>query len=232
MREVDAGFAKKFSVTSRFELSSGLRYSLKDIDAPKDARLPRYLHRLALNIGGSYRMNDNFSLGLMVSPGLSSDFKVITSSDIRIPVALNARYQVSQRLTLMGGLMYAIGNHELPLLPVIGATYKPSEKWTFALGFPRTGVTLKPNKATEYYIGGEFSGGEYRLHDASKGADIISYRDYRAITGFERTPCTTMKLGIAGGYSFARKFDFRDSARDDVKVNSAPFGRFELKFVW
>lgn len=232
MREVDAGFARKFSVNSRFELSSGLHYSLKDIDAPEDARLPTSLHRLALNMGGLYRMNDNLSLGLMVSPGLSSDFKVITSSDIRVPVALHARYRVSPRLTLTGGLMYAIGNHELPLLPVIGATYQPSEKWTFALGFPRTGVILKPNKTSEYYIGGEFGGGEYRLHDVSKGANIISYSDYRAITGVKWTLSPVIELGVAGGYSFARKFVFHDGVRDDVNVNSAPFGRFELKFMW
>jgi hypothetical protein len=231
MRDVDAGFNRKFSVNSRLELFSGLHYSIKDIEAPEDARLPSSLHCLALNIGGSYRMNDNLSLGLMALPGLNSDFKVITWSDMRVPVALNVHYLFSPKLTLTGGLMYAIGNHELPLMPVIGAIYRPSENWIFALGFPRTGVMFKPNKTAEYYIGGEFGGGEYRLHDADKGADIISYRDYRAVTGADWTVCPDIKLGITGGYSFARKFLF-DGERDDVNVHSALFGRFELKFMW
>jgi hypothetical protein len=232
MQEVDAGFSKKFSLNPRFELSTGLHYSLKNIDAPGDARLPTSLHRVAVNMGGSYRLNDNLTLGLMASPGLNSDFKVITSSDIRAPIGLHARYQVSQRLTLTGGLMYTIGNHELPLLPMIGAMYQPSEKWTFTLGFPRTGVMLKPNKTTEYYLGAEFGGGEYRLHDPTIGSNIISYRDYRALTGIKWVLSPVIELGVAGGYSFGRKFVFQDGTRDDVNVNSAPFGRLELKFLW
>ena len=82
MQEVDVGFGKRFSPNPRFELSTGLHYSLKNIDAPGDARLPTSLHRVAVNMGGSYRLNDNLTLGLMASPGLNSDFKVITSSDI------------------------------------------------------------------------------------------------------------------------------------------------------
>jgi len=232
MVETDVGFARRFEVNSRFELSSGLHYSLKNIDAPEDTRLPTSLHRFALNMSGAYRINDNFSLNLMVSPGLSGDFKVITSSDIRVPVAFHARYRVTPKLTIAGGLMYAIGNHELPLLPIIGAMYQLSEKWTLALAFPRTGIMLKPNKTTEYYIGAEFSGGEYRLHDASKGANIISYWDYRAIAGLKWKLSPIIELGVAGGYSFSRKFVFRESERDDVNVNDAPFGRVELKFMW
>lgn len=232
MQEVDVGFGKKFSLNPRLELSTGLHYSLKNIDAPGDTRLPTSLHRVAVNMGGSYRLNDNLTLGLMVSPGLNSDFKVITSSDIRVPVGLYARYKVSQRLILTGGLMYTIENHELPVLPMIGAMYRPSEEWTFTLGFPRTGVMLKPNKTTEYYLGAEFGGGEYRLHDPTIGANIISYWDYRAVTGIKWVLSPATELGVAGGYSFDRKFVFRDGTRDNVNVNSAPFGRFELKFLW
>jgi hypothetical protein len=232
MQEVDAGFSKKFSLNPRVELSTGLHYSLKNIDAPEDARLPTSLHRVSVNLGGSYRLNDDLTLGLMASPGLNGDFKVITSRDIRIPIGLHARYRVSQQLTLTGGVMYTIGNHELPVLPMIGAMYQPSEKWTFTLGFPRTGVMLKPNKATEYYLGAEFGGGEYRLHDSSIGANIISYRDYRAVTGIKWVLSPVIELGVAGGYSFGRKFVFQDGTRDDVDVHNTPFGRVELKFLW
>jgi hypothetical protein len=213
MQEVEVGFGKKFGLTPRFMLSTGFQYSLKSIDAPGDARLPTSLHRLAISLGGMYRLNDNFTLGLMVSPGLSSD-------------------KASQQVTLTGGLMYGIGNQELPVLPMIGAVVKPSEEWTFTLGFPRTGVMFKPNKTTEYSLGAEFGGGEYRLHDPTIGANTISYWDYRAVTGIKWVLSPGMELGVAGGYSFARKFVFRDGTRDDIDVNNALFGRLEFKFLW
>lgn len=56
MQEVDAGFCKKFNLNPRFELSTGLHYSLKNIDAPGDARLPTSLHRVAVNM--EFRIND------------------------------------------------------------------------------------------------------------------------------------------------------------------------------
>ena len=232
MQEADAGFRKRFLLNTRLELSTGLHYSLRNIDAPREALLPTSLHRVAIDMQGSYRLNDKLTLGLMVSPGLSSDFKVITSSDMRIPVGLSANYHVSPRVTLMGGFMYVIGNSELPLLPIIGAMYQPSERWNFALAFPRTGVMFKPNKATEYYLGAEFSAGEYQLHDSALKADIVSYRDFRAIAGAKWALTPVVELGVAGGYSFSRKFVFRDSSRDDIDVNGAPFGRVELKFLW
>ena len=232
MWEVDAGFAGKFNVNPQFELSCGFNYSLKDIHAPGAAQLPSSLHRLAVNIGGLYLISDALSVGFTASPGLSSDFNAVSSSDIRAPVGIYARRRVSQKLTLTGGVIYAIGNEELQVLPIVGATYKPSEEWTFSLGFPRTGVTMKPDKEAEYYLGAEFSAGEYRLHDASIGAKVVSYRDYRAIVGGEWALHPSIKLGIAGGYSFGRRFVFRDGSRDDLNVNSAPFGRLELKFMW
>jgi len=232
MWEVDAGFTGKSNVNPRFELSWGLNYSLKDIHAPQAAQLPSSLHRLALNIGGLYKVSEALSVGFTASPGLSSDFNAVGSSDIRSPVGLYVRRQMSPRLALTGGVVYAIGNEELQVLPIVGATYKPSEVWTFSLGFPRTGITMKPDKGAEYYLGAEFSAGEYRLHDASIGARVISYRDYRAIAGAEWALHPSIKLGIAGGYSFGRKFVFQDSSRDDLTVNSAPFGRLELKFMW
>jgi hypothetical protein len=232
MQEVDAGFSKRFSLSPRFVFSAGLHYSLRSIDAPAEARLPTSLQRMAMNMHGSYRLNDKVTFGLMVSPGLSGDFKIITSSDLRVPVGLSVHYKISPRVTLTGGFMYRIGNSELPLLPMIGAMYQASEEWAFSLAFPRTGVTFKPYKTTEYYLGAEFSAGEYQLHDPTIGASIVSYRDFRAVTGAKWRLFPNIELGVAGGYSFGRKFVFRDGARDDVNVNSAPFGRIELRFLW
>jgi Domain of unknown function (DUF6268) len=232
MREVKAGFTRRFSISPRLELSTGLRYSLREIDAPEAAHLPESLHALSVNAGGEYRTSDNLTLGFRVSPGLSSDFKSFTTNDVRVPVSFHARYQMSKTVSLLGGIAYTGQNHSFPVLPMIGVLYLPSEKWAFALGFPRTGVVYQPNKETELFVAGEFSGGEFRLHDPSIGANIISYRDCRAIAGVAFPLFSVAKLGISGGYAFARKFVFYEGSREDVKSDSTPFGRLEVKFSW
>jgi hypothetical protein len=232
MGEVKLGFTRRFNISPRLELSTGLRYSLREIDAPEAAHLPESLHALSVNVGGEYRTSDRLTLGFRVSPGLSSDFKSFATNDVRVPVSFHARYQMSNPLSLLGGIAYTGQNHSFPVLPMIGVLYLPSEKWAFALGFPRTGVVYKPNEETELFVAGVFSGGEFRLHDSSIGANIISYRDYRAIAGVEFPLFTDAKLGISGGYAFARKFVFYEGSREDVNLDSAPFGRLEVKFSW
>ena len=134
MGEVKVGFDGRFSISPQFELSTGLHYSLREIDAPEAARLPESLHALSVNLGGEYRASDSLTLGIMVSPGLSSDFKSFATNDVRVPVSLHAKYQMSKALSLLGGIAYTGQNHSFPVLPVIGVLYLPSEKWAFALG--------------------------------------------------------------------------------------------------
>lgn len=232
MGEVKIGFSRRLAISRQFELSTGLRYSLREIDAPEAAHLPESLHSVSLNVGGEYRTTDKLKLGFMISPGLSGDFKSITANDIRVPVALHAKYQMSETVSFLGGIAYTGQNHSLPVMPMVGLMYLPSEKWAFALGFPRTGVVFKPNRVTNLFVAGEYTNGEYRLHDSSIGADIISYRDFRALAGINIRIHHAVKLGLSGGYAFSRKFVFYEGARDDVNLNSAPFGRFEVKFSW
>ncbi|KAA0894313.1 hypothetical protein [Oryzomonas rubra] len=232
MGEVKADVTRRFVATPQLGLSAGVNYSLREIDAPDSARLPDALHVLALNLGAEYHVNEALTLGLRISPSVASDFKAFTGSDIRVPVAAHAGFQVSRSLFLLGGIAYTGMNRSYPVLPVLGLVYTPVEQWTFALGFPRTGVIYRPDKGTELYAGAEFSGGEYQLHDAALGAGDVSYQDYRAVAGADIRVCSFAKLGIAGGYAFARKFVFYDSNRADMNLDGAPFGRVALKLAW
>jgi hypothetical protein len=232
MEEIEAGFGRGFSVNSRLQISTGLDYSLLNIHAPDSARLPETLHAMSVSVGGRYRATEEFSLALKVSPGLSSDFKDIDKDDFRMKVRLLARYQIFSRLTLIGGVACTAGVNDFRVHPIAGALYQPSERWSFALGFPRTAVVFSPSKKTQYYIEGMFSGGEYHLHDTSLSADTINYSDYRLIAGVEFPLSRSVKLGVSGGYAFAREFDFDDGNREDVDVDGTPFGRLEVKMEW
>lgn len=77
--------------------------------------------------------------------------------------------------------------------------YRPNEQWTLSLAAPRPGVTYSPNQASSYYISGEFAVTEYQLHDASIGAKIIIYRDFRTLAGAEYILFSAIKVNIAGG---------------------------------
>lgn len=232
MEDTKFGFVRRFKITPRIVLSTGLRYSLQNIEAPDSARLPESLQALSFSFGGDYRLTDHFTLGISISPGLSSDFNAVSAGDIRAPVALMARYQPSRELTFQGGVGYTSGSHGIPVMPMIGLLYKPSETWGFALGVPRTGVSYKPRRDVECHLGAELGGGEYQLHDASLGANEIRYSDIKGVAGVDVSLLPFVKLGIYGGYSFDRKFVFYGGSRNDVHVDNAPFGKVEIKVAW
>ena len=75
MREVKFGFTRRFDGKRRLEFSTGVNYTLRDIEAPASARLPDALHTLALQLGAEYRYSDKLTLAARISPGLSSDFE-------------------------------------------------------------------------------------------------------------------------------------------------------------
>lgn len=232
MEEITAGFGRGFCVTPRLEISTGLEYSLLYIHAPDAARLPESLHAISVSAGGRYRATEQLSIAVKVSPGFSGDFKVIDNDDVRVKVALLARYQLFPQLTLSGGAAYTAGANDFPVHPFAEALYQPSERWSFTLGFPRTAVVFSPHKGSEYYIEGRFSGGEYQLHNASLEADTISYNDYRLVAGIEFPLSRSVKVGVSGGYAFARSFEFDDGNREDIDVDDSLFGRLEVKMEW
>ncbi len=232
MREAEVNFGRSFEINSRLGLSAGLAYSLRDLDAPANARLPGALHTVSVNVGGNYRISDNLFLDVLIAPGLNGDFKRIGSDDVRTQFGFMGRYNISQKLTLLGGFVYQQGYKSYQVVPVAGFIYKPDEHWTIGLAAPRPGVTYSPNNRSSYYIGGEFTATEYQLHDSSLGAKVIEYRDFRAVAGAEHILFSAVRVGISGGYAFDRKFRFYDGSRNDVRVDGNAFVRVSAGVAW
>jgi hypothetical protein len=232
MREVKFGFTRRFDGNGRLQFSTGINYTLRDLEAPTSARLPDSLHSLALQLGAEYRFSEKLTLAARLSPGLSSDFEGTGDDDFRVPVSFQAKYKVSSTLTTVTGLAYTGQSHSIPVLPVLGVTYLPSERWTLTFGFPRTAAVYKTPAGCEYFLAGEFSGGEYGIHTPGVGAEVLRYKDYRALLGAELPLFPGGRLAVSAGYAFGREFSFYEGDRDDLNLDNSPLARLEAKFQW
>lgn len=232
MRELKFGLTRRFDGKRRLEFSTGINYTLRDIEAPASARLPDALHTLALQLGAEYRYSEKLTLAARVSPGLSSDFEGTGGDDFRVPVSFQARYRFSSTLTTVTGLAYTGQSHSIPVLPVLGVSYLPSERWSFTVGFPRTAAVYKFPQGTELFLAGEFSGGEYGVHTPEVGADVLRYKEYRALLGAEFPAFPGGRLAVSAGYAFGRKFSFYEGDRPDLKLDNSPLARIEAKIQW
>lgn len=230
--ELKTEVTRHYRIASRFQLSSGLRYALTRLDAPAELSLPDSLHSLSLALGAHFATDRQWLFGLHLSPGASGDFRGGALREVRVPVAAFARYQAGPALAVTAGVAYTGQEHLLPVVPLLGVLYLPSERWSLALGFPQTGIRYRGAGGVAYFWGAEFSGGEYRLHDASAGAKVVAYRDLRSVAGAELPLSRGTVLALSAGYAGGRRFDFYEGERALLRPGAVPFGRAELRYAW
>ena len=235
MTEAKLKFARTFRVNDRLKPTPDLTYSELQVSAPYSARLPEHLQTLSLGLRGDYRAGPKLSLSALFAPGLAGDFRQVGADDLRVRLGVTGRYLASDRWTLLAGLIYQQGNHALAAFPMVGALYRPDERWTFSLAAPRSGVSYAATRNLKLHLGAEFFSGEYQLHEERLGAKVVRYRDFRAVGGTELTMLDRLKLELNAGYAFARRFAFYEvfaAERPDLKVDPGVFGRAGLKLEW
>ncbi|ACM20394.1 hypothetical protein Geob_2038 [Geotalea daltonii FRC-32] len=232
MEEVEATFGRSYFLTPDLTVSTEAAYSLRNLDGPAGALLPEELHTFSVKLEADYHWKPDITLTFLVAPGLNGDFREIGTDDIRTQMGVLGRYNLSEKLILLAGLIYQQGYEKLPLLPVAGLIYRPNDQWMLSLAAPRPGITFSPNRTSSYYIGGEISGTEYQLHDKSIGAEKVLYRDFRAFAGAEYLLFSAVKVNLSGGYALNRKFLFYDGARDDLAIADGPFARVGVSLNW
>ncbi|HEY3308028.1 MAG TPA: DUF6268 family outer membrane beta-barrel protein [Desulfuromonadaceae bacterium] len=222
---------RSFKPDGNLTLTVGAGYGLKVIDSTK-AGLPEDLHSLFLELAAHYAIADRNFVMFKMFPGLYSDFKDIGGDDLRLPVLLLGGHSFDNGLTLVGGFAYRFGYHGSALIPALGFSYQPNERWRIDLVAPRPGVTYSASRQLRLFVAGDFASDEYELKDHSLGAKVIKYSDYKATGGVEYAPSTAVKLTGALGYAFDRRFDFYEGDRSRIRLDAAPFMKLSLDFGW
>lgn len=235
LTEGRAKVGRTFRVNSQWSLTPELAYSVLQISAPAPARLPEDLHTVSAGLRTDYRVKPGLSCSFLFTPTIASDFKGLGHDDLRVRFGVTVRYSLSDKTTLLGGLVFQQGYHAGRVLPIVGVIYRPDDRWTISLAAPRPGVSYKLNKDLRFNVGGEMTGGEYQLHEGGSGAGVIRYRDFRALGGAEFTVAGPLQGEVAAGYAFARRFTFYDvydPTRGAIDVDAGPFVKAGVRMAW
>lgn len=223
---------RNLKLDSSVTLTLGGGYGLKHLDAPANAGLPQDLHALYAEAGGNWRVNEKVFVTLKLYPGLNSDFKDIAGSDLRMPVLALGGYSFDSGVTMVGGFVYRVGYHAAELIPALGFTYQPNERWRVDLIAPRPGLTYIASQKAHLFVAGDLASDEYELHDGALRAKVIKYRDYKVMGGVEYLPQPAVRLSAALGYAFGRYFDFYEGNRPSMQLDDAPFLKLSLDVGW
>lgn len=209
-----------------------LAYGWASLDASGALGLPRQnLHTLELQLTAAhFPKGDEGWMGLaIVSPGLATDFKSVSSDDFAFSAIVVAGYQFSPRFTLSAAAFYAHSIGEDTVVPGIGVVWRPNDHWIVQLTPPIGAVGWSPSKDWTFSLSAYPSGGAWGVDQAGQDRNIeaIQLEGWRAGLGVERRVGDHLRLSAQVGMNFGGQLELRDRnggvlfSRD---LDSSPFG--------
>jgi len=198
-------------------------------DYPFDTRLIRRIHVFDLNLGYTFKLNDNWRVAAKLTPRIASTLNYsLTSDDIFLNGALYFINELSEgdsekdpyRLIL--GLSYdsTLG---IPFpLPIINYHRELNENWSFSLGVPKSNLKYSINETSNLQtflgIDGYFAHIQRPIMVDDKLANNISLSVIVAGIGYEYSFTKHLISYIYTGYTLKLKNEIRDTNRDQVST--------------
>jgi hypothetical protein len=177
---------------------------------------------------------------LLVSGAFASDFENNSSDAWQIRGGVFALYRPNDRWNFAIGAL-ATGRSDMPVIPAAGAIWDPKPGLRVDLMLPRPRVSLMlvdlGTRQHWVYFGGGFTGGTWAYEQSDGTNDLLTYREWRLVFGWESMPPREPgKFAQAGtrvfaelGTALGRKFEF-DSSRPSLKPDDAVLLRAGIQF--
>lgn len=219
-------------------LSGGYEY--RHIDAPISFELPSSLYTATLGISVVNKLTNGWYTRLSLDGAFASDLKNRSSDawQIRGSGFVLIPYQ-DRWIFMLGGV--ATGRRDFPVIPAIGALWTPRFDRRVELMFPRPRVSmlLRESKCRQdwLYVGAAFGGGTWAYERANNTDDLLTYREWRIMLGWENIAPVLpgqftsfgRKYSLEVGYVFGRKFEF-ERGRTDLELGDTAVLRALIRF--
>ncbi|WP_437206270.1 DUF6268 family outer membrane beta-barrel protein [Planctomicrobium sp. SH664] len=200
------------------------RFGWNFLTGPTTPDLPPQLYDLSLDWSVFFKFGDQWTGVVGVGPGYYTDFENDSSDAFRMTGRAILFYEWSSQLKFSGGFLY-LDREDIVALPVAGAIWQPSENIRIEAMFPRPKVAkrvwLSSEREAWLYLAGELGGGTWAIERQNGVGDMVTYRDYRLILGFESVNADESRWLLEAGYVFGRELEYRSGIGDDSQSPTA-----------
>ena len=219
-------------------INIGVSYT--DLAAPRAMALPGELFDYSFGAAWMRPINDRWMLRLMLNAGIATDGENTTSDMWQFRGGFFAMYRRNPQWSWMFGVL-ALGRNDLPVVPAAGAIWTPSPRLRLDLILPRPRISVLLNQQGDRqhwaYLGTGFSGGTWAYQRVGGLNDQLTYKDWRAVLGWELVPARSpgaafgsgQRIGMEVGYVFSREFEF-DSGLPDVEIGDTWMLQAKMSF--
>lgn len=197
------------------------------LSGPSSIDLPARLYDFELGYQTRSSLSELFSYDASVMVGAYSDFKGSAREGVRFPAHAVGMFHSSENADWVIGVDY-LGRDDVKMLPVAGfCWHNPARpQLRYQMVFPRPRIDLTLNAAARLYLAGLFGGGTWQVEFPDASNDVLTYRDFKMVTGIERKRDDGSLATWELGWVFARKLSFRDRA-DELNMDDA----FVLRYI-
>lgn len=206
-------------------------FSLTDLDAPLAYDLPDELYDVSLGAAWIRKLGDRWTLRLTASAAYASDGNNNSSDAWQFRGGVFGLFQQTEQWQWVVGAL-ASGRNDLPVIPAAGAVWEPRRDLRVDLLLPRPRVSWlvyeRPQRQQWLYFQGGFTGGTWAYERPSGADDVLTYREWRLVLGWESVApkkpgqfiSLDPKFGAEVGYAFGREFEF-ESGLPDIDPDSS-----------
>ncbi|HSH95181.1 MAG TPA: DUF6268 family outer membrane beta-barrel protein [Roseimicrobium sp.] len=199
--------------------------------------VPDDINTFEFGTGLAYRPNDRWMFMARINAALYK-FEDVGGNDIGISGGLMAMWEYSPSIKWTFGLMVQPDNDDLPVIPMIGVSWKINERWELDLMLLSPRLIYTVNDKLKFHAGmGKNFGTTFRSSDTlgtsigrAKFNDALgSYSDMRFGGGFEYQLSKSFCFEAEACYATGREIKY-DDIDEKVKFGDAPYVRVGLKY--
>lgn len=202
--------------TSTLTMNTG--WGITWLTGPKSTDLPPQLFHVCLDIGGVTKVNDEVAMDLAITPAWYTDWVNRRPESFRLGGRAVWHYRFDEAVQLVAGFVY-LNRDDIPALPVMGVVLgNEASGRRYELVFPRPKLSWRLTETETsdhwFYINGELGGGSWAIKRTDRTPDVVTYRDYRMMTGFEFRRKKGSRGAIEAGWLFGRSIESRTHRGD------------------
>ena len=206
----------------------GGSFGMHLLGGPTSSPVPPRLYDFVFGVQSRDSLSDRFSYDLAATIGVFSDFEGSAREGVRFPGHAVGMVHINGTTDFVFGVDY-LDRDDIAVLPVVGVSlhdhFLPGLR--FDLVFPRPRIDYVLTDDWRSYLTAGLDGGTWDVQFPNGTGQVMTYRDYRLMLGFEHSDSAVGISAWEFGYAFGRELEFRNNP-GSTRFDDA----FVLQWVW
>lgn len=205
-------------------------------DGPSHVDMPPRLYDAYVQFRWLHRFTPAWACDLSFTPNEATDFDGSHPGAFRPTGYGAAAWTWNSNIQLVLGAGY-FNRLTVGWLPIGGIIWTPNDDIRYEMLFPQPKLAHRIRTSGETgdalqnwaYLGAEFGGGAWAFEDEHGRSNVVDYRDYRLLLGWERKVIGALTSRLEIGYVFGRNIQYQ-RGHDNFQPNDTLMLRGGLSY--